>query len=162
MSASPPVKKDPRLDQLSDRQKECLRLVYRHYGAKQIGRRLNISPNTVNRHLQDARFLLGLSRSIDVAALLIEYEGGDRLTTEPITIDPGADVGDDNEAAARISARTAARNRNLFGALHRVGLIIAIAFGAVALASALLGGFEMIAKVFHAERIDISDTPYRK
>lgn len=56
-----------------DRERACLRLLYQNYNAKQIGRQLGISPHTphtVYRHLQEARRLSGISRSMDLAILL--------------------------------------------------------------------------------------------
>jgi DNA-binding CsgD family transcriptional regulator len=152
----------PRLEQLSDRQKDCLRLVYQNYNAKQIGRKLDISPNTVNRHLQDARSLLGVSRSMDVAIMLVEHEGGNRITTERIGISASVDTKQDAMAVAPGSSGTTPRNRYHLTILQRAALIAFIAFLAVALAGALLTGSEAINKFFWGHQIDISDPPYRK
>jgi len=151
-----------RLDQLSARQKDCLRLFYANYGAKEIAARLNISPNTVNQHLLDARRLLGVSRSMEAARLLVTHEGNNRVAPEQIGIAPSAEPGDGLRATTPDLSATVVRNRYPFGFLHRIGLIVAIAFGAVALAGGLLVGAEAITQIFRAEQVDISDYPYRQ
>lgn len=59
---------------LSDRQKEILRLVAKHYQAKEIARFLNISEHTVKTHTDEARRRLDVSTSRQAARLLVEYE----------------------------------------------------------------------------------------
>ncbi|ESQ84622.1 response regulator transcription factor [Asticcacaulis benevestitus] len=61
---------------LSDRQKEILRLVAKHYQAKEIARLLNISEHTVKTHTDEARRRLDVPTSRQAARLLAEYEGG--------------------------------------------------------------------------------------
>jgi len=154
---------DPsRLDKLSERQKECLRLVYQNYDAKQIGRKLSISPNTVNRHLQDARLVCGTSRSMDIAILLVKHEGGHRITTKPIGIPSLDSIEHERRATVPDSSAALARNRFPAGMLTRIALIFAIAASALVLAGAAVNGVEGLTRLFWAHRIDISDAPYRK
>lgn len=63
-----------RIDRLTERQRECLRLLFAHYKPGEIATRLGISTDRVNQHLKGARERLGVSRSIDAARLLAEAE----------------------------------------------------------------------------------------
>jgi DNA-binding CsgD family transcriptional regulator len=65
---------DP-IENLTEGQKDCLRLYYRRFDAKEIGRRLQIAPSTVHQRLTAARKLLGVARSMEAARALAEYEG---------------------------------------------------------------------------------------
>ena len=58
--------------ELTDRQKEILLLVYQRLSSKEIGRRLGISPKTVDAHLQTARQQLGCSTRIQAARVYWE------------------------------------------------------------------------------------------
>ena len=62
-------------DDLSEVQKVSLRLLYRGYSAKEIGRMHGVSPATVHQRLTAARKTLGVSRSIEAARILAEAEG---------------------------------------------------------------------------------------
>lgn len=64
----------PAFDRLTDRQKDCLRLLALPCSTKEVGARLGISPFTVNQHLSDARRLLGTQDSRTAARLLIDHE----------------------------------------------------------------------------------------
>ncbi|MGE4428950.1 MAG: LuxR C-terminal-related transcriptional regulator, partial [Solirubrobacteraceae bacterium] len=52
---------DPELDQLTDREREVLRLIARGYMYKEIARRLTISPKTVEHHVSAVLRKLQLS-----------------------------------------------------------------------------------------------------
>ena len=151
-----------RLGLLNERQKQCLRLFYTNLEVKEIARELGLSPHTVNEHLRDARRILGLSRSMQAARLLVESEGTNRSVSEPIGLDRPADAADIESASLPAEPESAVRNRYNLGVLTRMGLIVAIAFVAVALAGALLVGAEAITRIFVDYRIDISDPPYRQ
>lgn len=60
-----------RTDRLTDRERECLRLVHAHLNSKQIARRLGIKPATVDRHCENATRKLKASGRVDAALLLI-------------------------------------------------------------------------------------------
>jgi DNA-binding CsgD family transcriptional regulator len=64
---------------LSERQKEILRLVAKHYQAKEIARFLNISEHTVKTHTDEARRRLDVPTSRQAARLLAEFEGAEGL-----------------------------------------------------------------------------------
>lgn len=63
------------LESLSARQAECLRLVARDRDAKEIGRILGISDETVERHIKLAMRKLGASSRFSAARALAESEG---------------------------------------------------------------------------------------
>jgi DNA-binding CsgD family transcriptional regulator len=64
------------IDELSEGQKECLRLFYARYDAKEIARQLGIAPATVHQRLTAARKKLGVAKSMEAARLLVQAEGG--------------------------------------------------------------------------------------
>ncbi|ESQ92576.1 response regulator transcription factor [Asticcacaulis benevestitus] len=62
------------IEELSERQKEVLRLVGEYLQAKEIAIRLNIEPSTVRTHLEEARRRVGVGSSRAAAKALLEYE----------------------------------------------------------------------------------------
>lgn len=66
----------PAFDRLTEGQKECLRLYHARFEVKDIARRIDRSPVTVNQRLSAARRHLGVERSSEAARLLVEYESG--------------------------------------------------------------------------------------
>ena len=64
------------LSRLTDGQKACLRMVYRHMSSKDIARALEISPHTVDQRLRVAMHSLGVDTRIDAARLLAAHESG--------------------------------------------------------------------------------------
>lgn len=145
-----------RIDELTERQKQCLRGIYANLSIKEIGQQLDLSPHTVAEHLRDVRRLLGVSRSMEAARLLVSLEGDMRDVPMPMGVAAGA-------AAADIETASPAglvRNRYNLTALQRIGLTIAVAFSAIAFAGALIVGADAINRVFVGYGIDISDPPY--
>jgi DNA-binding CsgD family transcriptional regulator len=69
---------------LSMRQAECLRLVARDRDAKEIGRLLGISDETVERHIKLAMRKLGANSRFNAARALADHEGRDH----PVVIPP--------------------------------------------------------------------------
>lgn len=61
---------------LSERERECLRLLLRPMRAKEIARALDLSIHTVNDHLKSARGKLGAGDSLTAALMLREAEAG--------------------------------------------------------------------------------------
>ena len=55
------------LDRLTERERECLRLVDRHMSSKEIARELGLSKHTVDWHLDKARRRLGAADRYDAA-----------------------------------------------------------------------------------------------
>jgi DNA-binding CsgD family transcriptional regulator len=64
------------LNQLTDGQRDCLRLVYNHMTSKDIARSLGVSPHTVDMRLRTAMKVLGVATRIDAARLLMQDEHG--------------------------------------------------------------------------------------
>lgn len=58
-------------DRLSERQKQCLELVAKGNTSKQIGRILNLSPSTVDNHLNTAVERLGVGSRVMAAKLFV-------------------------------------------------------------------------------------------
>jgi DNA-binding CsgD family transcriptional regulator len=63
------------IDELSDLEKEVLRLFLVSSDQKELARRIGRSPATVEQRLARARRKLGVARSLDAALLLAEHEG---------------------------------------------------------------------------------------
>jgi DNA-binding CsgD family transcriptional regulator len=150
------------INDLSERQKQCLRHLYQNLSVKEIALELGLSPHTVNEHLRQARRTLGVSRSMQAARLLVRAEGNNRSVSDAIGVEDDDVVDHDQDATMTAEPTRIARNRYNLTILQRIGLIVAIAFIAVALAGALLVGADAITRIFVGYEIDISDKPYRK
>jgi len=74
---------------LSEGQRECLRMVYRHMETKEIARTLGLSPDGVTQRIKTAMRILGVNRRRDAALLLAQFEG-----TEPYPplVHPSRDI----------------------------------------------------------------------
>lgn len=77
------------LDRLTDKQRECLRLVYAHKETKEIARILGLSPDGVNQRIKTAMNTLGVSRRRDAAQIVAEAEG---LGTYPPLVHAPMDI----------------------------------------------------------------------
>jgi len=78
---------------LSETQKDSLRLLYRGYNAKEIARMHGVHPATVHQRLTAARRALGVARSMEAARILAEAEGGpvyDAVIYDEIAVAPAA------------------------------------------------------------------------
>lgn len=64
------------LANLTDGQRDCLRLVYRHMTSKDIARILGVSPHTVDMRLRTAMKVLSVASRIEAARLLVQEEAG--------------------------------------------------------------------------------------
>ena len=64
-----------RIERLTDKQRECLRMVYRHMETKEIARELGLSPDGVTQRIRTAMKTLGVDRRRDAARILAEAEG---------------------------------------------------------------------------------------
>ena len=62
------------IEKLTERQKDCLRLVAQGYTSKEIGRALDLSPSTVDNHILAAVQLLGAPSRGEAARLLVRTE----------------------------------------------------------------------------------------
>jgi len=61
-------------DQLSQGQQECLRLVLVHMNSKEIGRKLDISPHTVDQRLRGSMRVLGVDSRFEAARRFAEVD----------------------------------------------------------------------------------------
>ncbi len=75
---------DQAIARLTERQKDCLRLVAQGYTSKEIGRLLAISPATVDNHVRDALGILQVASRAEAARLLAAAE-------QETPADPGYD-----------------------------------------------------------------------
>lgn len=66
--------RDDLLASLSPRRRQCLRLLNDGLRAKEIARELRIEETTVRDHLKASREIIGLSDSLAVARMLVDYE----------------------------------------------------------------------------------------
>jgi DNA-binding CsgD family transcriptional regulator len=62
------------VEDLSPRERQVLRLVFRHLNSKEIGRELGISNHTVLNHVRKAKERLGVVNRYEAARMLHEYE----------------------------------------------------------------------------------------
>lgn len=78
------------VERLSERQRECLRLVYQRFTSKEIGLRLGVAPDTVDQHIKRAMRTLGTGSRAEAARLVFVYDQGDtqRLGTQSEAIAP--------------------------------------------------------------------------
>ena len=91
----------PELAQLTDGQRDCLRLVYQHMKSKDIARALGVSPHTVDMRLRTAMKTLSVGSRIEAARLLVQQEaGGGEIDTYQPLIYHTPDVVSSGESAA--------------------------------------------------------------
>ena len=83
-----------RISRLSEGQRECLRMVYRHMETKEIARTLGISPDGVAQRIKTAMRILGVNRRRDAARILAEAEGAapEGATPYPPLVNPPWDI----------------------------------------------------------------------
>lgn len=174
---------------LTERQKQCLRLLHATLSIKEIARRLDLSPHTVTEHLRDARNIAGVDRSIDAARLLAAAEApvdalrADQTKAVPVRRrrrkrkpDQGSAAENPSAAAtpaAGVESRIpiadseeaerpgSARRIHLTGST-RIAMIFAAAFLIWALAGSALASAEAIDRFLLGHRLDLSDPPYRQ
>jgi DNA-binding CsgD family transcriptional regulator len=69
--------------QLTERQKDCLRLVGQGFTSKEIGRALDLSPSTVDNHVASAVQVLNAINRGSAARALAAFEAGQKLPRQP-------------------------------------------------------------------------------
>jgi DNA-binding CsgD family transcriptional regulator len=146
---------------LNERQKQCLRLVYDNLEAKEIAKRLSLSPHTVNEHLREARRILGVSRSLQAARILADAEGYERLVPKPLGVVPEAPPVDEAVEPREVPEAPVRGNRYQLSGLQRLGIVIGLALAVVVLGGALIGTADLVARLFTRYGVDISDGPYK-
>lgn len=70
------------LTALTDGQRDCLRLVYRHMTSKDIARLLGVSPHTVDMRLRTAMKTLNVPSRIEAARLLVQEKAGGEVAPD--------------------------------------------------------------------------------
>ena len=74
------------LHQLTEAQRECLRLVYAHHNSKEIAEIVGVSPSAIDKRIERAVQILGVPSRFVAARMLIAEEGGstyEQTTSEP-------------------------------------------------------------------------------
>lgn len=77
---------DSIFSRLSKRQEECLALVARGYTSKQIARKLDISPSTVDNHINTVVNLIGAQSRADAARKFMAEITRQKMPRQPETI----------------------------------------------------------------------------
>ena len=137
-----------RLDLLSQRERECLRLAFRQRTSKEIGLALNLSPSTVKGYIAQATIKLGARDRREAAAWLAEAEG---LVMDPTPwTGPSGRVERERPDAPGVTVSGARDWRSLLpfrqsGASHHDLSLPARALWPFVLAAALAVGFGMLA-----------------
>jgi DNA-binding CsgD family transcriptional regulator len=67
--------KPDRIERLTEKQRECLRLVFMHRSSKEIARELSIGVDAVDQRIKTAMRTLDVESRTDAALLLAEHEG---------------------------------------------------------------------------------------
>lgn len=72
----------PSISRLTDRQKDCLRLVAQGFTSKEIGRQLDLSPSTVDNHMLAATQALGAASRSEAARYFTSAEARQKLPSQ--------------------------------------------------------------------------------
>jgi len=78
-----------RIDQLTEAQRACLRLVLSHHNSKEIAAIEGVSPSAIDKRIERAVQILGVGTRFEAARRLSDHEGGptyERLPSEPIDV----------------------------------------------------------------------------
>ncbi|HZF43729.1 MAG TPA: helix-turn-helix transcriptional regulator [Sphingomonadaceae bacterium] len=62
------------IERVTENQRECLRLVWRHYESKQIARELNITPFAVDGRIKNAMRTLQVEDRFEAARMIVQAE----------------------------------------------------------------------------------------
>jgi DNA-binding CsgD family transcriptional regulator len=163
-----------RLARLTEKQRECLRLVSRHKSSKMIAPLLGITPEAVDQRLKTAVRLLGVASRYEAALLLAEHEGdatyqrtvydapdlaasavpgtvgasagdrGDRLEEERAAYEPPAPI---QPRSSRLPLPMERGRRNDLDLWQRLAWVVAIALGAALSFGAFLAGLRALAQL---------------
>lgn len=130
------------LDQLTDAQRECLRLVFTHHSSKEIAEIVGVSPSAVDKRLERAVQLLGAPSRFAAARMLAASEDPttyERTTSDPSDLPNDIDFGRSTVpdgpwwlvlrllgVSSGIGSKGQARNP--LNKLQRLGLIVGLVF----------------------------------
>ena len=130
------------LDQLTEAQRECLRLVYAHHSSKEIAEIVGVSPSAIDKRIERAVQMLGVSSRFAAARALAMAEGRtayERLPSDPIDLPFATPARRSNETGEPwrlvrrifgISPESGNEGvvRNPLGRLQRLGVIVGLIF----------------------------------
>jgi DNA-binding CsgD family transcriptional regulator len=119
--------------ELTEKEKQTLRLIVRGHDAKSTARHLGLSVHTVNERLRDARRKLEVSSSREAARLLFNAEGGDPQNVGDKQIGE-AERADDRQQDGTSGADHPAMD----GAVRLIGGVVAVSIFLGLLALSLL------------------------
>lgn len=82
------------VEQLTEAQRECLRLVLTHHNSKEIAAIVGVSPSAVDKRIERAVQQLGVATRFAAARVLAQHEAGERSASVPPPADdvPPADA----------------------------------------------------------------------
>lgn len=114
------------LEDLTDKEKETLRLIVRGHDAKSMASELSLSVHTINERLREARRKLGVTSSREAGRLLFESEGGDYqiLGDKDFGEAGGIDSGETGQVAAGRPARRILAGALVMMTIFAAGLIL--------------------------------------
>lgn len=129
------------LDQLTDAQRECLRLVYAHHSSKEIAEIVGVSPSAVDKRIERAVQQLGVASRFAAARILVSAEGGpmyEQTTSEPFDLPTERSMGGMGgngpwwlvRRLLGIGPATGSEGevRNPLSGLQRLGVVIGLVF----------------------------------
>jgi DNA-binding CsgD family transcriptional regulator len=105
-----------RIERLTDKQRECLRMVYRHMETKEIARVLGLSPDGVTQRIKTAMKTLSVDRRRDAARILAEAEG---LSPYPPHVYKPRDIASIPEPAMIVASTEGERHSGFSGEAMR-------------------------------------------
>jgi DNA-binding CsgD family transcriptional regulator len=145
------------VDRLTERQKACLRLVAQGYTSKEIGRKLDLAPSTVDNHILTATQTISATNRGEAGRFLLSAETRQNLPRESLALAEPAISGAFSPSASRHGEKQIADffwpmppiggQRNDLDATertYRIFQISAVAFGTVTgLAVLIAGAFKL-------------------
>lgn len=79
-----------RIDQLTEAQRACLRLVLTHHNSKEIAAIFGVSPSAIDKRIERAIQVLGVGTRFEAARRLEEHERGTTVEPVPVREEPQA------------------------------------------------------------------------
>jgi DNA-binding CsgD family transcriptional regulator len=163
---APAMTTTPALDQLTDAQRECLRLVHTHHNSKEIAEIVGVSPSAVDKRIERAVQVLGVPSRFAAARMLAAAEGRatyERAPSEPFDLHEAADVAPTTAPdgpwwlVLRLfglspGSGSEGQIRNPLGRLQRLGAIVGLAFLIAMTSVALLSLGQTLSSLATASR----------
>jgi len=129
---------DERIVKLTERQRECLRLVLKHYTSKEMARELGVGVDAIDQRLKGAMKKLGVASRLEAARILATHEGlnGDveLVPIAPSALPPRAAK---SVVGSRLNALKRLPPRTWRGRFVAAACLAGIAFGAVGMGAPL-------------------------